>query len=42
MLVDMQGLSVAEAATVLEIAEGTVKSRCSRGRAAMAQMLGAP
>ncbi len=41
VLVDMQGLPVAEAAQVLEVAEGTVKSRCSRGRAAMAQILGA-
>lgn len=44
-LVDMHGLSVAEAARVLEVAEGTVKSRCSRGREAMARILrldGAP
>lgn len=39
VLVDMHGLSVAEAATVLEVAEGTVKSRCSRGREAMARLL---
>ena len=39
VLVDMQGLSVAEAAAVLEVAEGTVKSRCSRGRAALAPLL---
>lgn len=38
-LVDMQGLSVAEAAAVLEVAEGTIKSRCARGRAALAQLL---
>lgn len=38
-LVDMHGLSVAEAAAVLEVAEGTVKSRCSRGREAMARIL---
>lgn len=38
-LVDMHGLSVAEAARVLEVAEGTVKSRCSRGREAMARIL---
>ncbi|HSP61115.1 MAG TPA: RNA polymerase sigma factor SigM [Ornithinimicrobium sp.] len=38
-LVDMHGLSVAEAAAVLEVAEGTVKSRCSRGREAMARLL---
>ena len=40
VLVDMHGLSVAEAAGVLEVAEGTVKSRCARGRAAMAELLG--
>ncbi|HLS40929.1 MAG TPA: RNA polymerase sigma factor SigM [Ornithinicoccus sp.] len=39
VLVDMHGLSVAEAAAVLEVAEGTIKSRCARGRAAMAEML---
>lgn len=39
VLVDMHGLSVAEAASVLEVAEGTVKSRCSRGREALAALL---
>ncbi len=39
VLVDMHGLSVAEAAAVLQVAEGTVKSRCSRGRAALAPLL---
>ncbi len=39
LLVDMHGLSVAEAAEVLEVAEGTVKSRCFRGRAALADLL---
>jgi RNA polymerase sigma-70 factor, ECF subfamily len=39
VLVDMHGLSVAEAAQVLEVAEGTVKSRCARGRAALLPML---
>jgi len=39
VLVDMHGLSVAEAAAVLDVAEGTVKSRCSRGRAALAPLL---
>ena len=39
VLVDMHGLSIAEAASVLEVAEGTVKSRCSRGRAALAPLL---
>ncbi|MET9860907.1 RNA polymerase sigma factor SigM [Streptomyces smyrnaeus] len=33
VLVDMQGYPVAEAAEVLEVAVGTVKSRCARGRA---------
>jgi RNA polymerase sigma-70 factor, ECF subfamily len=40
VLVDMHGLSVAEAAAVLEVAEGTIKSRCARGRAAVAALLG--
>jgi RNA polymerase sigma-70 factor (ECF subfamily) len=40
VLVDMHGLAVAEAASILNVAEGTVKSRCARGRAAMAQLLG--
>lgn len=40
VLVDMQGLSIAEAAGVLDVAEGTIKSRCSRGRAALAEVLG--
>jgi RNA polymerase sigma-70 factor (ECF subfamily) len=39
VLVDMHGLSVAEAAQVLEVAEGTIKSRCFRGRAALAELL---
>src|SRR4051812_9211797 len=38
VLVDLQNLSVAEAATVLGVAEGTVKSRCSRGRLALARI----
>ena len=33
VLVDMLGYSVADAATVLDISPGTVKSRCARGRA---------
>ncbi len=40
VLIDMQGLSVVEAAEILEVAEGTIKSRCARGRAAMAELLG--
>ena len=40
VLVDVQGYSVAEAATILEVAEGTVKSRCARGRARLAALLG--
>lgn len=40
VLVDMEGLSVAEVAQHLGIAEGTVKSRCARGRTALAGMLG--
>ena len=41
VLVDVEGLSVAEAAAVLECAQGTVKSRCARGRARLAVLLGA-
>ncbi|MTE20004.1 RNA polymerase sigma factor SigM [Streptomyces sp. TRM43335] len=33
VLVDMQGYPVAEAARILDVAVGTVKSRCARGRA---------
>jgi RNA polymerase sigma-70 factor (ECF subfamily) len=40
VLVDLQGYSVAEAAVILEVAEGTVKSRCARGRARLAVLLG--
>lgn len=40
VLVDLQGYSVAEAAGILEVAEGTVKSRCARGRARLAVLLG--
>ena len=39
VLVDLQELSVREAAQVLGVAEGTVKSRCARARAALAEML---
>ena len=40
VLVDMHGLSVAETASILNVAEGTIKSRCARGRAAMVPLLG--
>jgi RNA polymerase sigma-70 factor (ECF subfamily) len=40
VLVDMHGMGVAEAAEVLGVAEGTIKSRCARGRAALAVLLG--
>jgi RNA polymerase sigma-70 factor, ECF subfamily len=39
VLVDMQGYSVDEAATILGCAPGTVKSRCARGRARLALLL---
>jgi RNA polymerase sigma-70 factor (ECF subfamily) len=39
VLVDMEGYGVAEAAEILGCAEGTVKSRCSRGRSRLAEML---
>jgi len=40
VLVDVQGYPVAEAAEILGVAEGTIKSRCARGRARMALALG--
>ena len=40
VLVDMEGHSVADAAAMLDCAVGTVKSRCSRGRARLAERLG--
>ncbi len=39
VLVDLEGLPVAEAAAVLDVPTGTVKSRCSRGRARLAEHL---
>lgn len=39
VLVDVEGLPVADAARVLGVAEGTIKSRCSRGRARLALAL---
>ncbi len=41
-LVLWSGLSVAEAADVLQVAEGTVKSRLARGRAHLARLLTPP
>ncbi|MEO6021235.1 MAG: RNA polymerase sigma factor SigM [Knoellia sp.] len=40
VLVDMHGMPVADVAQTLEIAVGTVKSRCARGRLALADLLG--
>jgi RNA polymerase sigma-70 factor (ECF subfamily) len=40
VLVDVQGYPVADAAVMLGVAEGTIKSRCARGRARMAIALG--
>ena len=40
VLVDMEGYSVAEVAAILDCAPGTVKSRCARGRAKLAALLG--
>ncbi|RKR89291.1 RNA polymerase ECF family sigma subunit [Micromonospora pisi] len=40
ILVDVQGYPVAEVAVMLGVAEGTVKSRCARGRARLALILG--
>lgn len=39
VLVDMEGYPVAEVALMLECAEGTVKSRCARGRERLARLL---
>ena len=39
VLVDMEGYPVAEVAEMLDCAVGTVKSRCSRGRARLAVLL---
>ncbi|PRW63488.1 RNA polymerase sigma factor SigM [Actinopolyspora mortivallis] len=40
VLVDVEGYPVSEAARMLGAAEGTVKSRCARGRLKLAQLLG--
>lgn len=39
VLVDVHGYSVADTAVILDIAEGTVKSRCARGRGRLAVLL---
>jgi RNA polymerase sigma-70 factor (ECF subfamily) len=39
VLVDMEGYPVSEVAVMLDCAEGTVKSRCSRGRERLATLL---
>ncbi|HLL66585.1 MAG TPA: RNA polymerase sigma factor SigM [Micromonosporaceae bacterium] len=40
LLVDLHGYAVSEAADILGVAEGTIKSRCARGRARLALLLG--
>lgn len=39
VLVDVEGFSVMEAAAILEVPEGTVKSRCARARGRLAGLL---
>jgi RNA polymerase sigma-70 factor, ECF subfamily len=39
VLVDMEGYPVAEAAEILEVPTGTIKSRCARGRSRLAVLL---
>jgi len=39
VLVDMEGYPVQEAGRILEVPEGTIKSRCARGRARLAVLL---
>ena len=39
VVVDVEGFSVREAAAILDAPEGTVKSRCARGRARLAELL---
>ncbi|HEY2674991.1 MAG TPA: RNA polymerase sigma factor SigM [Rugosimonospora sp.] len=39
ILVDIEGYPVSEVAAILQVAEGTVKSRCARGRARLATLL---
>lgn len=40
VLVDVQGWPLVEVAAILEVPVGTVKSRCARGRARLAVLLG--
>jgi RNA polymerase sigma-70 factor (ECF subfamily) len=40
LMVDVEGYSVTDAAAALGVAEGTIKSRCARGRAKLAVLLG--
>jgi RNA polymerase sigma-70 factor (ECF subfamily) len=40
VLVDVHGFPVREAAEILQVPEGTVKSRCARGRGRLAELLG--
>lgn len=40
VLVDMEGYPVADVAMMLDCAVGTIKSRCARGRAKLAPLLG--
>lgn len=40
VLVDVQGYPVQDAAEILQVPVGTVKSRCARGRARLAELLG--
>lgn len=42
VLVDVEGLALIDAAAVLEVAEGTIKSRLHRGRRQLAEILGNP
>ena len=39
VLVDVEGYPVAEVAEMLDVPTGTVKSRCARGRARLAERL---
>ena len=40
VLVDVEGYPVTEVAAILGVPSGTVKSRCARGRARLAVLLG--